>query len=112
MEEKTIEEMEAELKALTKENLARQLEAEKEKALEAQREAEAKKVEEMKEQMRNDIMEELAEESHIVKEGKPQNMVSDKSDFQMFLSKWRENKGLSGRRYEDLIKDVCNKGGY
>ena len=114
MEEKTIEELQAELKALKKENLERQIAAEKEKAEEANRLAEAKKAEEYKEEIRKEVMAELANDSTIETTAvtKPETLAKPKGNYDNFIALYRKNHNLSGKTYEQQIEEIANKGGY
>ena len=110
--EKTVEELQEELERLKEENLKREIAKEKAKVEEAEalkkQEAEDKLREELREEEHSKILEEMATKEETVEE-KPEML--EKMDKAELLSHNMVKKyGLTGKKYEDLIRDVVDKG--
>lgn len=110
MMEKTIEELQAELEALKKRNLEVELAKEIAKAEDEQKLQKEKEMEKMREEIRKEVMENMAAESKIT-EKDSMKLDSPKSDLLEFKDTFVKKLGLTGRPYEDVIKDICY-GGY
>jgi len=110
--EKTVEELQSELERLKKENLEREVAKEKAKADEAEalkkQEAEEKLREEIRAEEQSKILEEMVTKEVTSKES-PETL--EKLNKAELLSHNMVKKyGLTGKKYEDLIRDVVDKG--
>ena len=113
MKEKSIEELEAELTILKKENLERQVAAEQAKLADAKKAEDAKEHDLLYTKIENEVMEKLGQKSQIVPDEKAATLQSGgQPKFKVFLNKWVENHGMKGRTYKELMEDMANKGGY
>jgi len=114
MEDKTIEELKAELDALKKSNLEKELENERKKA----EEAEQLEKEKAEEELRNKIREELISEMDVGSKvgSETETLKKDpNTKFEVFSKKAIESiaketgKKITGRPYDEFISDACDR---
>ena len=112
MSEKTIDELEAELSALKKANLEKQIAEEKAKVDEAEKLEKEKEEEELRNKIREEehskILADMNEKS-TVKEENPETLER-KSKAEAFKQNMVKKYGLTGKTYEDRIRDLVDGG--
>lgn len=112
-EEKSIEELRAELESLKKQNLEREIAKEKDK-IEAEqkavKEAEiAKEKAAMETEIREKIMEEMKGSSLVADS---QTVESNVSKADSFMTEFKQKYGYGGTSYEELTKKITSPGNY
>ena len=112
-EEKTIEELQAELEALRKANLERELELEKAKLEEAKKLEKEEKEKELYEQIKQKVISELDAESKVTNDEDETNVnLSEEQEwFEKFSERYKQRLGLKGLKYEELCEKLA-MGGY
>jgi len=111
-DEKTVEQLQAELERLKKQNLEREIAKEKarierEEALKKEEE-ELKLREEIRAEEKSKILEEMATKEEISEE-KPETFEKMEKAEQ-FKHNMVKKYGLTGKTYEDRIRDLVDKG--
>jgi len=109
MEDKTLEELQAELDSLKKTNLEAEIAFEKGKAEEKQRLEKEKEMENLRNDIRKEVEDELKAQSKI-DEGKPEKLDAPHSDLQEFQETFAKKHNMSGKKYEEYIHDLVFKG--
>jgi len=109
MEEKSIEELQAELEALRKENLAAKIAEEKAKAEERQRLEKEQKLDELREELREEILDQVTAESKITSNDEPTKLDAPTGDLEEFKSVFTKKLGITGEPYESYIKKLAYK---
>ena len=108
MEEKTIEELQAELEALKKSNLEAEIAKEKVKAEEEQQFKKDKELEDLRNELRNEIIGQIESESKITSES-PIKLESKNSDLDEFREVFTKKLGITGKPYEEYIHKLAYK---
>ena len=108
MEEKSIEELQAELEALKKANLEMELAKEKAKAEEAERLKKEKEIEAMREEIRQEILSEINTDSKITSD-EPTKLDSPTNEFEEFKAVFTKKLGITGEPYESFVKKLAFK---
>jgi hypothetical protein len=103
-EEKSIDELKAELEKLQKENLEREIEAEKLKVEEARKEKELAEKEKLKEEVRLEVLKEMEVSSTINREDSPQTLENANGKWENFKADFTKVHGLEGLSYDQLCK--------
>ena len=109
-EEKTLDELKAELESLKKANLKREIALEKEKVAEAEKLKEDKEAEELREKIRTELMQEMKGSSTV--ENEEPEMLSKEPKYQSFLNKIKEKYGIEHESYEDLTRRITSPGNF
>ena len=109
-DEKTLDELKAELDSLKKANLEREMAKEKEKVEEAQKLEKEKEAEELKEQLLQEVMVELDGKSKITEE--VEDSVEEKPRFETFMSDFKKKYGYGSKKYEDIAKEIASPGNF
>lgn len=109
MEDKSIEELQAELEALKKANLEAELAKEKAKAEEEQRLSKEADMEKLRDEIRSEILDEIESGSQITKD-EPVTMNAPNSDFEEFKGTFAKKLGITGDPYDKFIHKVVFKG--
>jgi hypothetical protein len=111
-DEKTLKELQEELERLKKENLEREIAKEKQIILEAEaqkkQEEELKVREEIRAEEHSKILEEMATKEDVSEE-KPETLERMEKAEQ-FKHNMAKKYGLTGKNYEDRIRDLVDKG--
>jgi len=110
-EEKTIDELKAELEQLRKQNLEMELEMEKQKLEEAKKLEEQKKEEELREKIRQELLEELESKSVVKNDTTPETLTTNETNerWATFSEHYKKALGLKGMTYEDICEKVANR---
>jgi len=108
MEEKSIEELQAELEALKKTNLEAQLAKERAKAEEEQRLKKEEEMEALREELRQEVLDQVTAESKITKE-EDVKLDSSNSEFDEFKDTFSKKLGITGEPYESYIRKLVYK---
>ena len=103
MSEKTIEELEAELERLRKENLERLIEEERKKKEEAEELKKKEAEEALIQEGYKRAMEEMKSKSNVT-EDKPTTLEAN-TKFEVFKQAFVKKHNLSGKPYEEFIKE-------
>ena len=107
MENKSIEELQAELEALTKANLEAKIAKEKEK-LEAEKKIkEEEELEAQREAMKAELIEELGLNKSKVADTAPVNLNTPNNDFQEFKDVFVKKNNFTGQTYEEIVKRLA-----
>ncbi len=109
-EEKTLDELKAELESLKKMNLEREIAFEKSKVDEAKELVENKKAEELRETIRTELMQEMKGTSTVAT-SEPEKL-SEKPKYEVYMDNMKEKYGLTGESYEKLTKRIASPGNY
>jgi len=108
--EKTIEELTAELESLRKANLERELAKEKKKIEEAATLEREKDEEELRNKIREELIEEMKGSSMVEKE-KPETL-GEKPKYEIFMDLMKKKYNLTGIRYDDLTRKISSPGNF
>lgn len=107
-EEKTLDELKAELETLKKQNVERELAKEKAKIDEAEKLKQEKEADELKEKLRNEVMQEMKGKSTIEKD-KPETLNKGNDRLNYFMNDVMKNKySLEHESYEDMVKKMSH----
>jgi len=109
-EEKTLDELKAELESLKKTNLEREIAKEREKVEEAEKLEKNKEAEELREKIRTELMQEMKGSSTVEKE-QPEKL-SEPNKYEIFLKKIEDKYGVPHERYEDLTRRITSPGNF
>jgi len=109
-DEKTLDELKAELESLKKANLEREIAKEKAKVKEAEELEKNKEAEELREKIRTELMQEMKGTSTVEKD-EPETL-SSKPRYQYFLNKIEEKYGIKHESYEDLARRISTPGNF
>ena len=108
--DKTLDELKAELETLKKENIEREIAKEKAKVEEAKKLKEEKEAEELKNRIRDEVMAEIKGESKIEKE--QEETVDEKPKYMTFMSDFKKKYGYGSKRYEEIAKEIASPGNF
>ena len=100
--EKTIEELQAELEKLKKENLEREIEIERKRQEDAKLKEEEEAKLKMREELKLEILKEMQGKS--VEETQPATMNDTNVEWENFSARMKERYGYSGMSYEELAR--------
>jgi len=109
-DEKTLDELKAELENLRKENLEREIAKEKAKVEEAQKLKEEKEAEELKNKIREEVMAEFKGESKI--ENESEESVSEKPKHEVFRENFIKKYGYGKKSYEEVAREISSPGNF
>ena len=114
-EEKTIEQLQAELDLITKQNLERELAEAKKVKDEAEVLVKEKEATDYREQVRKEVMDEMAaKEPTKIVANKPEqeieNLTKAESELNEFRKDYVEINKLTGLKYEDMVTKLKMKG--
>ena len=102
--EKTIEELQAELKQLKSENLQREIDAERLKIEAAKNEQLNVEKQTMKDEMRLEVLKEMEATSAV--STTKEDMSTSKPEWMIFKDTYCKTHGYAGLTYEDLAKQA------
>jgi hypothetical protein len=111
-EEKTIEELQAELADLKKTNIEREIALEKAKIEEANKLAEKKEKEKLREEIKAELMAEIKTDSKITEDDKDEIKNAtpvDKGNWAEFSEQYKKSNKLEGLAYEKLVEKMANE---
>ena len=110
-DEKTMDELKAELEAAKKVNLERELSIEQAKIDEAEKLAKKKDEETLREEIKAEVLKEMKGTSTIVSDDAEQLSQPKKGSWEKFSQTYVKKHNLSGKTYEDIIEELAG-GGY
>lgn len=108
--EKTLEELKAELENLKKQNLERELALEKAKLEEAEKAEKTKQEEQLKEKIRGELLEEMKGKSTVEQE--TEEKLGEKNKYDVFMDRMKKKYNLKGISYEDLTRQITDPGNF
>jgi hypothetical protein len=109
-DEKTLDELQAELENLKKENLEREIAKEKAKVDEALQLKKEKEAEELRNKIRDEVMAEFKGESKI--ETASEETVSEKPKYEVFRDNFVKKYGYGKKSYEDIAREISSPGNF
>jgi hypothetical protein len=107
-EEKTIEELQAELQALKKANLEREIAKEKAKKEEEEKLLKEKAEQEKREEIRQELLKEFEAQgiSKISGDKKPEKMVTENAKAEKFNRIFKDKYGYGDKTYEQICEEL------